>query len=122
MKSVHKNEAPIMEILKNHVHEKIKELESGLNTVRIIATVSPLLGLLGTVIGILGSFENMAMKGFDDPTVFADDISLALITTIGGLIVAVPHLIGYNYFISSLYNIESRMEKNAVQKFYEFKI
>jgi len=122
MKSIHKNEAPIIEILKNHVHEKIEKLESGLNTVRIIAAVSPLLGLLGTVMGILGSFENMAMNGSSDPAIFADDISLALITTIGGLIVAVPHYIGYNYFISSLYNIESRMEKTAVQNFYELKI
>lgn len=122
MKTIHKNEAPIIEILKNHIHENIKELESGLNTIRTIATVSPLLGLLGTVIGILGSFENMALMGFDNPSVFADDISLALITTIGGLIVAVPHYIGYNYFISSLYDIEARMEKNAVQEFYELKI
>ena len=92
-----------------------------MNTVRIIATISPLLGLLGTVIGILGSFENISLNGMDDPTIFADNIALALITTIGGLIVAVPHYIGYNYLIGYLDNLEESMGKYAVEKFFEVK-
>ena len=116
-----KDETTILEILKDRIRGKIKDMELGLNTVRIIATISPLLGLLGTVIGILGSFENISLKGMDDPTIFADNISLALITTIGGLIVAVPHYIGYNYLIGYLDNLEESMGKDAVEKFFEVK-
>lgn len=116
-----KDETTILEILKDRIRGRIKDMELGLNTVRIIATISPLLGLLGTVIGILGSFENISLKGMDDPTIFADNISLALITTIGGLIVAVPHYIGYNYLIGYLDNLEESMGKDAVEKFFEVK-
>lgn len=119
--SVLKDEVTMLEVLKNQVKGKIKGLEVGLNTVRIIATISPLLGLLGTVIGILGSFENISIKGMDDPTIFADNISLALITTIGGLIVAVPHYIGYNYLIGFLDYLEDSMERDAVEKFIKVK-
>lgn len=116
-----KDETTMLEILKDRIRGKIKDMELGLNTVRIIATISPLLGLLGTVIGILGSFENISLHGMDDPAIFADNISLALITTIGGLIVAVPHYIGYNYFIGYLDNLEESMGKDAVEKFFEVK-
>lgn len=116
-----KDETTILEILKDRIRGKIKDMELGLNTIRIIATISPLLGLLGTVIGILGSFENISLNGMDDPTIFADNISLALITTIGGLIVAVPHYIGYNYLIGYLDNLEESMGKDAVEKFFEVK-
>ena len=116
-----KDETTILEILKDRIRGRIKDMELGLNTVRIIATISPLLGLLGTVIGILGSFENISLNGMDDPTIFADNIALALITTIGGLIVAVPHYIGYNYLIGYLDNLEESMGKDAVEKFFEVK-
>lgn len=116
-----KDETTILEILKDRIRGKIKDMELGLNTIRIIATISPLLGLLGTVIGILGSFETISLSGMDDPTIFADNISLALITTIGGLIVALPHYIGYNYLIGYLDNLEESMGKDAVEKFFEVK-
>lgn len=95
------------------VQTKVKHLESGLNTVKIIASISPLLGLLGTVIGILNSFDAIAYRGLGDPTVFSSGISIALITTVAGLIVAIPHYIGYNYFIGSLDSFEIEIEKNV---------
>jgi biopolymer transport protein ExbB len=90
---------------------KVKKLESGLNTVKIIASLSPLLGLLGTVIGILNSFDSITHMGLGDPTIFSSGISVALITTVAGLVVAIPHFIGYNYFIGTLDSLEIKMEK-----------
>ena len=53
----------------------MNSVEKGLNTVKIIATISPLLGLLGTVLGVLLSFNKMASSGMGDPSVFASGIS-----------------------------------------------
>lgn len=93
---------------------KVKRLELGLNTVKIIASLSPLIGLLGTVIGILNSFDSITHMGLGDPSVFSSGISIALITTIAGLIVAIPHYIGYNYFIGSLDSLEIKLEKQIL--------
>ena len=95
---------------------KVKSLESGLNTVKLIASISPLIGLLGTVIGILNSFDSISHLGLGDPTVFSGGISVALITTVAGLIVAIPHYIGYNYFIGALDSMEIKLEKIILDK------
>jgi len=88
------------------VHDIMHSLERGLDTVKIIATISPLLGLLGTVIGIYSAFVGISQNGLGDPGYFADGISMAMITTIAGLIVAIPHYIGYNYLISMMDKLE----------------
>jgi len=95
---------------------KMKNIESGLNTIKIIASLSPLIGLLGTVIGILDSFDSISHLGLGDPTIFSGGISIALITTVAGLIVAIPHYVGYNYFIGSLDKIEIKVEKAVLDK------
>jgi len=95
---------------------KVNNIESGLNTIKIIASLSPLIGLLGTVIGILNSFDSISHLGLGDPTVFSSGISIALITTVAGLIVAIPHYIGYNYFIGSLDKLEIKLEKIVLDK------
>jgi len=95
---------------------RVKKLESGLNTVKLIASISPLIGLLGTVIGILNSFDSISHLGLGDPTVFSSGISIALITTVAGLLVAIPHYIGYNYFIGSLDSMEIKLEKIILDK------
>lgn len=89
-----------------YVQEQMKPLERGLSTIKIIATISPLLGLLGTVIGIYSAFVSISAHGLGDPSYFAGDISMAMVTTIAGLIVAIPHYIGYNYLISMLDKLE----------------
>lgn len=95
---------------------KVKKLESGLNTIKIIASLSPLIGLLGTVVGILNSFDSISHLGLGDPTVFSSGISIALITTVAGLVVAIPHYIGYNYFIGALDSLEIKLEKIILDK------
>jgi len=65
----------------------------------VVATVSPLLGLFGTVYGMIGAFESVALAGkMGDPSIMAGDISFALITTALGLVIAVPALIAYHFF------------------------
>lgn len=107
-----------MSVGKDMLIEKLVRCERGLSTVRIIASVAPLLGLLGTVLGVLSAFEAISKAGMDDPSVFAGGISLALITTVGGLIVAIPHYIGYNYLIGMLDKLEATMHKRLSLKIY----
>lgn len=100
------------------LREKILGYESGLSTVKIIASIAPLLGLLGTVIGVLFAFDAIAKQGLGDPSVFSSGISLALVTTVGGLVVAIPHYIGYNYLIGMLDKLEVKLTKELNQKIY----
>jgi biopolymer transport protein ExbB len=73
--------------------------EQGNYPLNAVGTVSPLLGLLGTVFGLLGAFATIGVVGsMDDPGALAGDIGEALITTAAGLIVAIPTLILYHYF------------------------
>jgi len=100
-----------MKVSKSIIDEKMSELESGMSTIRIVASISPLLGLLGTVIGILQAFDVISKTGLGEPTAFAGGISLALITTVMGLIIAIPHYVGYNYLVRSINHFESVLLK-----------
>lgn len=94
------------------IEYEVKKLETGLTYIKNIATIAPLLGLLGTVIGVYKSFEAISQSGLGDPTVFSNGIAIALITTIAGLIVAIPHHLAYNHFISALDAIELKAKKD----------
>ena len=65
-------------------------LERGLSTIRVLSAVAPLLGLLGTVVGMIATFQAITLFGTGDPKLMADGISQALVTTVLGLVVAVP--------------------------------
>ena len=93
-------------------------MEFGLNSVKIIATISPLLGLLGTVIGVFTSFDAISKSGLEDPSVFAEGISVALITTVGGLVVAIPHYIGYNFLIGTVDTLEVTLEEELFKEHF----
>ena len=85
--------------IKSEVIQVLKKIESFLPTLDIIAQVSPLLGLLGTVIGMISSFNQLELGGnLVDPSVLAGGIWTALLTTAIGLIVAIPALISHHYF------------------------
>ena len=104
--------------IESSISVKISSLESGLSTVKQIASIAPLLGLLGTVVGILNAFDSISHLGLGDPTVFSSGISIALITTVAGLVVAIPHYIGYNYFIRNLEKLEVSLEKETLDKLH----
>lgn len=101
--------------LEIQIEYEVKKLELGLTYIKNIASVAPLLGLLGTVYGVFRSFEAISMKGLGDPTIFSAGISIALITTIAGLIVAIPHHISYNHFIAIIDEIELKAKKEILK-------
>jgi len=101
--------------LENIIAHSLKPYEFGLSTIRTIATIAPLLGLLGTVLGILLSFDTISKVGLDDPTLFSSSIALALITTVAGLIVSIPHYIFYNYYIGFLNKNELQIHNEVLK-------
>lgn len=105
-----------LKTLEFQIEYEVKRLESGLTYIKNIASVAPLLGLLGTVYGVYLAFEEITQKGLGDPTIFSGGISIALITTITGLIVAIPHHIAYNHFISMIDSIELKAKKELIGK------
>lgn len=104
----------LIEVSKQNTAQYISDIERGLNTVKIIAAISPLLGLLGTVLGVLIAFQVMSQTGLNNPASFAQGISLALITTVGGMIVAIPHFIGHNYLLGMVDRLEAELEKRIL--------
>jgi len=91
------------------------ELERFLNMLGTIAAVSPLMGLLGTVIGIISAFNAITHDGVGDPKVLSGGIGQALITTAAGLIVAIPSLMGYRYLRGRVDELVISMEKEALR-------
>ena len=77
-------------------------LESGLILLAIAVSGAPFLGLLGTVWGVMSAFSYVAMKGSADLKTMAPGVSGALITTVAGLLVAIPSMFGYNWLVHNL--------------------
>ena len=101
----------LAEVCRQEVSRYIGSIEKGLNTVKIIAAISPLLGLLGTVLGVLMAFRVMSETGLDNPANFAKGISMALITTVGGLLVAIPNFVGAQLFVGYCWTESRRIWK-----------
>jgi biopolymer transport protein ExbB len=91
--------AEIKEMIEDQGRQEVPYLERYLTTLGTIASISPFLGLLGTVVGLLKVFQAIAqVGGTTNASVLSEGIHNALITTVGGLCVAIPSLITYNYF------------------------
>jgi biopolymer transport protein ExbB len=91
------------------------ELERYLNALGSIASITPLLGLLGTVDGIIRVFSDLAIGGMGDPAVLSNGISEALICTASGLTVAIPSLFFHRYFERLVDDHVVHMEENALR-------
>lgn len=91
------------------------DLERFLNTLGTIAAVGPLLGLLGTVFGMIEIFSSLMKHGAGDPSSLAGGISVALITTAAGLTVAIPSLIFHRYFERLVDELVVNMEAEALK-------
>jgi len=85
-------------VIDSHIAEQVDALEEGMNFLSVTSTISPFLGLLGTVWGIMVMFRRMTQAGSSTISTVAPGISVALTTTIAGLIVAIPAAIAYYYF------------------------
>ena len=106
--------ATLKEAIEDTGRHVVHELERYLNTLGTIAAMSPLLGLLGTVMGMIRTFSALMPSGAADPASLAGGISEALITTAAGLMVAIPTLIAYRYLRGRVDALVVQMEKEVI--------
>jgi biopolymer transport protein ExbB len=93
--------------------EEIKRMKKHLPVLDTMITAAPLLGILGTVIGIIHSFDMLGKAGIQDPQAVTGGIAQALLTTAAGLLIAIFTLFPYNYFTSKVEKAALRIEKYA---------
>lgn len=103
------------EKIKEVALEQISILERFMWLLKMTGTISPLLGLLGTVTGMIKAFNVIAAKGVGNPEMLAGGIAEALITTAAGLFVAIPAVVLYHYFDKKIANVVNEMEKVSVE-------
>ncbi|SFM52074.1 MotA/TolQ/ExbB proton channel family protein [Marinobacter zhejiangensis] len=103
------------ESIEHEASQVIHDLERFLNPLGTVATITPLLGLLGTVIGMIKVFAEIQLAGVGDAGNLAGGISEALITTASGLSVAIPALIAHRYFIRRVDELVVNMEQEAIK-------
>jgi biopolymer transport protein TolQ len=114
--------ATVENILMRVMSNEETRLHSQLTILATVTTLAPFIGLFGTVWGVLGSFQAMGREGSAALAALAPGISTALVTTIFGLIAAIPALIFYNYFMREVHKLTGAMEsfsheiENAVRK------
>ena len=99
-KSVTQDVATLELVLDEAITREVPHLEKGLSMIKLFAAVAPLLGLLGTVTGMIATFQSISLFGTGDPKLMADGISQALVTTMLGLSVAIPLLFLHNLVAS----------------------
>jgi biopolymer transport protein ExbB len=105
------SEASLKEIMKDAAAQETPALEKRISALGTIAHIAPLLGLLGTVTGTMKAFGVLGRFGsVADPSILARGVSEALITTVGGIVVAVPVVIFYNILVSKVNLILIRLE------------
>jgi biopolymer transport protein ExbB len=103
----------VMKAIENVGLIQMAGLESGLVWLATIANVAPLLGFLGTVIGMIQAFANIEAAGEVEATLVASGIKVALITTASGLAIAIPINIMHNYFVTKVDRLVIDMEESA---------
>ncbi|MEM9705469.1 MAG: MotA/TolQ/ExbB proton channel family protein [Pseudomonadota bacterium] len=99
--------------LDDAILKEVPKLESGLNLVKVLAAVAPLLGLLGTVIGMINTFQAITLFGTGDPQIMAGGISEALVTTVLGLIAAIPLLLLHAFASGAAKRVSQVLEEQA---------
>lgn len=110
LENKNKSKEEIQKMLEESSKTEIPRLERYLGALGTIATISPMLGLLGTVTGMIKAFNTLAVQGTGNPAALAGGISEALITTATGLIIAIPTVIIYNYFTEKVNKMILNME------------
>lgn len=107
------------DIMKESIEESgshvVHDLEKYLSLLGTVAVISPLLGLLGTVVGIIEAFMAVTANGLNDPTMLAGGISKALITTAGGMVVAIPAMVMHRWFTRHVQSLTVEMEQQAIK-------
>jgi biopolymer transport protein ExbB len=111
----HRPRAVLMERLEDAGRHVAHDLDRFINTLGTIAGVAPLLGLLGTVTGIIKAFEAIHTQGLGDPRILSGGISEALITTAAGLVVAIPSQVAYRYLRGRVDGTVVQIEKDVLR-------
>jgi biopolymer transport protein ExbB len=111
----HRGREVMMERIEDAGRHVAHELDRFLNTLGTIAGVAPLLGLLGTVTGIIKAFNVIYSGGLGDPRALSGGISEALLTTAFGLMVAIPAFVAYRYLRGKVDGIVVQIEKDVVR-------
>lgn len=99
--------------LDDAILKEIPKLESGLSLVKIISNVAPLLGLLGTVVGMVITFQSITLFGTGDPQIMASGISVALMTTVIGLVVSIPLVLLHSFASGAANTVTQILEEQA---------
>jgi biopolymer transport protein ExbB len=95
--------------------EELPQLGKYLNTAATLGALMPILGLLGTVTGMIATFKVIALQGTGDAQALADGISEALITTQSGLVAAVPIILGHNFLTNRYHKIVAVVKECVVK-------
>jgi biopolymer transport protein ExbB len=103
----------VVKAIENAGMIEMAKLERGLVVLATVSTVAPLLGFLGTVIGMIQAFQAIELAGEVEATLVAGGIKVALITTASGLVIAIPVSIAHNYFVSRIDRLVIDMEESA---------
>jgi len=114
LENVHRGEEAMRESLEESGKVVVHRLGRYLNTLGTIASITPLIGLLGTVIGMIKVFTAITASGVGDPTVLSGGISEALITTAAGLSVGIPCLMFYRHFRGKIVELAVSLEEEAL--------
>src|SRR5918992_3220426 len=110
-----RDRAILKEAIEDTGRHVVHELDRFIATLGMIASLSPLMGLLGTVLGMIRTFNAITTAGIGNPAALAGGIAEALITTAAGLTVAIPALIGYKYLRGRVEALVVQMEKEAIK-------
>lgn len=110
LEEVESNTSAASEMMDATAIEQRTKLEKNLNVLGTLGTIAPFIGLFGTVVGIIRAFHSLAVSGSAGPSVISAGIAEALITTAAGLVVAVPAVIFYNYFLRRVNTIMNEIE------------
>ena len=103
----------IVETMQATGRREMGHLERGLTVLEIVAGISPLIGLLGTVLGMVTVFDAITVQGMGNPQVLSDGISKALVTTVAGLCVGIPTLAFHSYFSKRVESLAVEMQDIA---------
>ena len=102
------------ERIHDEAHYVLHDLQRFLNTLGTVAVISPLLGLLGTVIGMIQVFSVIMLQGTGNPATLAGGIAEALITTAAGMVIAIPALISHRYFMRKVDDLVMDLEQQTL--------
>lgn len=121
MKIFERNQSKDTEVLELKMDEAIvkqsAQLQKGIGTIKLLAVLSPLLGLLGTVTGMIVTFQSITLFGTGDPKLMAGGISQALITTVLGLTSAIPLILLHHFLSSKAKNLIRILEEESLGMF-----